>query len=242
VFYSLLYIRRHGYNHIDTLLRTHIRDVATLLLADGHPWRQLFSQLADIEESQFEFTLIEAYKCICDTFANSLGQFHRTTLFSYTGFLDIEKSSNVPQLLHDLLIRGEQEFGKFDARIVNIKCSYGYSLYNHGQYAEAIEVLEEVVICCKELGRHEYLVADSLDLIAWGGHFLGRHEENDEFRVREAIGRLEEIVGKFHACVLYIKTRLEKRLREMGRVAEAAEVRAEMNEALGLDEIELESN
>jgi hypothetical protein len=32
VFYSLLYIRHYGYNHIDTLLRTHIRDVATLLL------------------------------------------------------------------------------------------------------------------------------------------------------------------------------------------------------------------
>ena len=135
-----------------------MQDIAILLLADVHPWRELFSQLADIEESLFEFALIEARRCVCDTFANSSGQFHRTALLSYMGFLEDEKRPNVLQLLHDLLIRGERELGKFGDRIVDIKFSYGFSLFDHGQYAEAIEVLEEVVVRCKELRGFEYLI------------------------------------------------------------------------------------
>jgi tetratricopeptide (TPR) repeat protein len=239
VFYSLFRMGSHGYNQMSTLLRTHMRDIATLLFAEGHPWRQLFSQIADIEESHLQFALIEACRCICDTFANSLGQFHPTVLLSYTEFLS---RLNDAQLLHDLLIRGEQELGKFDKRIVDIKYSYGLALYSHGQYAEAIEVLEEVLVRCKELGGQEYMVANSLDVIAQGGYFLGRHEENDVFRLQEAIRIIEAIASKFDSNVLLMKIYLEKRLRKLGRDAEAAEVQAEMNEALGPDDIELESN
>jgi hypothetical protein len=89
MFYSLLYIRRHGYNHIDTLLQTHIRDIAALLLANGHPWRQLFSQLANIEESQFEFTLVKACKCICDwvcEFLGAVSPYHTYLLYLVPGY------------------------------------------------------------------------------------------------------------------------------------------------------------
>lgn len=86
------------------------------------------------------------------------------------------------------------------------------------------------------------MVANSLDVIAQGGYFLGRHEENDVFRLQEAIRIIEAIASKFDSNVLLMKIYLEKRLRKLGRDAEAAEVQAEMNEALGPDDIELESN
>lgn len=241
VFHSLLIIRSHGYNQIATLLQIHTRDIVTLLLADGHPWRQLFSQLADIEESQSEFALMQALRCINDTYTNSLGQFHPTALLSYLEFLNIENRLNVLQLLYDLLIRGEQELGTFDKRIVDIKYYYGVTLYDHGKYAEAIEILEEVLVLCKQLGN-EYVVANSLEMIATCRYFLGCHEESDTFRLREAIGRIEAMAGEFDLTVLRLKARLEKRLREMGQEAEAAEVHVDMNKALGADDIELESN
>lgn len=50
------------------------------------------------------------------------------------------------------------------------------------------------------------------------------------------------MAGAFDLTVLRLKARLEKRLREMGQEAEAAEVHVDMNKALGADDIELESN
>jgi hypothetical protein len=243
VFYSFIDMRFHGYNQIVTLLRIHMRDIATLLFAEGHPWRQLFSQIADIEESHFQFALTEALRCICNMFADSLGHFHRDALLSYNDFLIAAIGrSNDPQLIHDFLIRGEQELGKFDSRIVDIKFSYGVVLYNYGQYAEAIDVLEEVLVRCKDLGGLQYTVADSLGMIVHARYNLGRFEENDEFKLREEIRRIETMAGKFDSGVLRLKTRLEKLLRKFGRDAEAAELQAERNEALGLDDIELENN
>jgi tetratricopeptide (TPR) repeat protein len=243
VFCSLSVLRSEGYNEMAILLRTYMRDITALIFADEHPWRQLFSQLAVMEESQFQFALTEACRCIQNTFANILGQFHRTALSSHLEFLRIvENRSNAFQLLHDLFIRGEQELGKFDEKIVEIKYQFAVALYENGEYAEAIEILEEVLVRCKKLEGFAFTVCDSLDTIASSRHLLGRHEENDELRLREAIGRIEEVVGRDHAYVLSIKTRQETRLRKLGRATEAAEVQAEVNEALGPDDIELESN
>lgn len=238
VFDAIDYITRSGYNHIDTLLRAYIQDVAILRLAVGHPWRQVFSQLADIDTSQFEFTLDQARRCIYEIFASSLGLFHRTTIISY--LVSLESQRNRLQLLRDILARTEQEIGEFDERIIDIKYRYGYNLYRDGQYAEAIEVLGEVLVQCEELGNYVYVVVDMLDAIAHSRHLLGAHEDSDEFRLREGLRALEEIAGKSDPTVLDIKIRQERRLRELGQYVNAAEVRTQIFEALGPDDIELE--
>ncbi|PMD31519.1 hypothetical protein L207DRAFT_472191 [Hyaloscypha variabilis F] len=243
LFGSLILIRNNGYNQVATVLQTHMRDTASLLLADGHPWRQLFSQLANIEEWQFDFILIEAWRCICDTFTNSLGEFHRTALFSNIEFQRLKSPSRSdPQLLHNLLVRAEQELGEFDERIFDIQYHYGISLYNNNQYAEAREVLEEVIVHCEEREGLKFRVANSLDLIVDCGYLLGCYEENDEFRLQEAIGELEAVYGKFDVDLFTIKIHQERRLRLLGREAEAAQLHAEWIEGLGPDDIELESN
>ncbi|KAN0092365.1 hypothetical protein V8E51_018212 [Hyaloscypha variabilis] len=242
VFGSLIFVRNNGYNQVATLLQTHMQGTASLLLVDGHPWRQLFSQLAKIEEWQFEFVLIEAWRCICDTFTNSLGEFHPTALLSNVEFQRLKSTSSDPQILHNLLVRGEQELGEFDERVVDIQYNYGVSLYENDRYAEAREALEEVLVRCEGRERLKFRVANSLDLIVECGYLLGCYEENDEFRFREAIRELEAGYGKSDAALLTLKTYQERRLRWLGREAEAAELHAEWIEALGPDDIELESN
>jgi hypothetical protein len=219
-----------------------MQGATSLLLVDGHPWRQLFSHLAKIEEWQFEFVLMEACRCICDTFTSSLGEFHPTTLLYNVDFQTLKSTSSDPQLLQSLLVRGEQELGEFDQRIVDLQFYYGVSLYENRQYAEAREVMEEVLVRCEEHNRLKFMVANSLHCIADCGYYLGRHEENDEFRLREAIRELEAVCGKSNPGLLNLKGYQERRLRRLGREAEAAELHAELIEGLGPDDIELESN
>lgn len=91
----LIRLKRKGYNGIATLLRNLAHGMAKMLFHEEHPWRQMFSQIGKLDDMLFETALGEAWRCICDTFASFLGQFHHGTLFCYTTFVTRVYSPNV---------------------------------------------------------------------------------------------------------------------------------------------------
>jgi hypothetical protein len=228
----LIKLKNNGYNKIVTILRNLTRGLAIILFAEEHPWRQIFPQIGDLDDSHFELALAEAWRCIYDTFANCLGQFHQTTLIYYTAFITCVYSSNdAPQLLHGLLVRGEQELGKFDARLLKIKFSYGRALYTQDRNAEAMAVLEDLLVRCREVDGHEDMVINTLHLISWCQYAMG-HEYEAESKLQEATERVEASYGNFCSNLLWLKIQLARWFHEWGREAESSALKAEVDEIL----------
>ena len=235
---SFMYLRNRGYNEVVTELRSLACSMATVCLAEEHPLREMFSQIGALDDSHFEAAIAEAWRCTYDMFANSLGQFHHATLLCYTGFLNrVHSSNDFPQLLHSLLIQGEQELGKFDARFLDIKFTYGRALYKQGRNAEATAILREVLVQCREVDGLEGIEIYSLEILSRCQYAMG-HEYEAESRLQEVIERNEIVYGKYGLYIFHLKTRLEKWLREWGREGESAVLG--IDEILGPEDIELE--
>jgi hypothetical protein len=228
-------------NDVVKIFRSLTRDTAIMLFAEGHPWRQTFAQISSLDDSDFEIALAEAWRCACDTFATSLGQFHRDTLSCYTNFIAIVNDSNrAPQILRDLLIRGEQELGRFEDRVLDIRFNYAWALHTQGQNAEAIILSREVLLGSSMcIYGPTYPQLRTLDLICLCQCSMG-HKYEAESTLKQAIKLAEANYGKFDSNVLFLKARLERWLREWGREVEAAAIKTDVDEILGPDDIELE--
>jgi hypothetical protein len=137
------------------------------------------------------------------------------------------------------LIQGEQELGKFDERLLSIKLDYGHALHVQGRDFEAIAMLEEVLTQYCEVEGENGKVIMVLEMISLYEYCIG-HNCEAESKIRQAIKMAEERYGKFDSAPLSLKTRLERWLRGWGREAEAAAMKAEVDEILGPDDIELE--
>jgi len=209
--------------------------MAKMLFAEEHPWKQIFSQIGNLDDLHIEFAIVEALRCISDTFARFLGPFHQSAINCQLTFINrLYSSDNALQLLHSLLIRGEQELSKIDMRLHNIKLTYGYSLHDQGRHTEAITILEEVLVHAQ--GHNQI---DILDWLSYLHHKTG-HNYEAESVLQEAIKKSEFRYGKFNSTVLRLKTRLESWLHEWGRGVEAAELNAEILDILGPDDVELQ--
>ena len=236
----LIFLKKEGHNRISTILRDLVGRMAIVLFDKDHSWRQIFSQIGTLDDSHFEPAIAEAWRCTCDILANTLGQFHRITLLYYTGFINsVYGHNSATQLLYDLFIQGEQELGKFDERLLSIKFEYGHALHVQGRDFEAIAMLEEVLTQYCEVEGENGKVIMVLEMISLYEYCIG-HNCEAESKIRQAIKMAEERYGKFDSAPLSLKTRLERWLRGWGREAEAAAMKAEVDEILGPDDIELE--
>jgi hypothetical protein len=161
--------------------------MATILLTREHPWRQFFSQLGELEDSHFLLVTAELWRCVCYTFANSLGKFHPLTLRVYVTYTSRESTSdNSCQRLQSLLMQGEQELGESDLRVLDIKRQYGCALYLQRRYLESIPILEEVLVRCRDMDGTDFIEVFSLDPLCRCHYEMG-HESKAEYTLREAI-------------------------------------------------------
>jgi hypothetical protein len=233
----LFRLKEMGQDEISTQLRILVHGMALTLFAEGDPWRQLLSQIGDLKGLHFEHVLPQVWRCVCDLFAKFLGQFHQTTLLCYTSFIsNVHSSKGAAQLLHDYLMRAKQELGEFDRRLIDVGYWYGRALHEEDRVAEAIAILKEGLDCCRGVDGQEHRVVDALEQISQCQRTLG-HDYEAESTLRQAIRTTEETYGKSAWWVLQLKASLEIWLREWGREAEAAVLRAEMDEILGPDDI-----
>jgi len=234
----LVILNQNGHGEIATLFRHLMSGIARLLFAEEHPWRQMFSEIGHLDNSHSEVILAEAWRCICDTLAGSFGQFDRTTVAYYTHYIRrVYRADGTPQI-HNLLIQGQKELGQYDVALLDIKNAYGNILSSQGRTAEAITLMEEALIGYKKIGYH-WMIFASLYLISCCRYDLG-HKYEAESKLREAIKVSELSHTKFDSTILRLKGKLEQWLREWGRVSEAEAVKAELDERLGPDDIDLE--
>jgi len=172
-----------------------------------------------------------------------LGQLHRTTIECYANFLAYSKSAeDRSSIFQKLVAQAEQEFDRSDLRCIKIKLEYGHALYQGYREAEAVLVLEEVLVnCCRngmwveEVGS---LGIDTLELLAYCYYNMGDTREA-ESRLREAVRENEAKYGTSDSNTLDLKTILRQWLRDWGRETEAQVLDQEIDEALGPDDIDL---
>jgi tetratricopeptide (TPR) repeat protein len=232
-------LRQRGYNEIVTGLRNYASAITKIRFAEDHPWRQLFSQIGILEDSYVEIAIVEASRCTCDILSNRLGQFHKTALYAYLyHFNAVSRSNNSAQLLHNLLVQGEQELGKFDVRLQRVKYEYAHALYGQGQYEQANKVLEEVLFRSRVTGDPILEIA-SLKALAHS-HDGMENQDEAESKLRQAIERNEEVYGEHDSHTLQLKVRLEQWVRKRGRAVEADELRIVIDKLIPLEDIQLE--
>jgi hypothetical protein len=234
---TFIVLRRKGYNEVVTLLRGFAHRLATILFMERDPLRKTWAQIAALEDSNFEYIIMEVWRCICDTLAASLGQFHATTIFCCIGFLNRINGSNYSstQLLHRLLTQGEQALGHSDARLLDIKFAYGRALYNQNREEEAMAVLQEIRVLCKKTGNIG-LEINSLELLAHCQYLLG-HTFEAELTLRQAIKKNEAVFGESNSITLKFKTRLRGWRCEWGRDVEAETLNQGNSEAIAPGDI-----
>ncbi|KIN03326.1 hypothetical protein OIDMADRAFT_51293 [Oidiodendron maius Zn] len=232
----LIALRLNGYSEVARIFQNLAREMVINIFVEENPFRHIFCHISNLGDSHFELGLTQAWRCISDKFTSSLGQFHPTVVQCYARYLNSPCMSNGPQLLHCLLVQGEQEFDRFDERLSYIKYSYGNALYKQRRYTEAIEVLEGILIYLRPSGRQEPRVIDMLELVSQCQYFLD-HKEDAESNLRGAIKMAAKYYGENNALVLDLKTYLRSWLQEWGRETELDVLRAEIYEFLGPDDI-----
>jgi hypothetical protein len=227
-----------GYDEIAKILRNLACEMAIEILPKEHPFRHIFYYINNLEDSHFEPGLMQAWRCISDQFTNVLGQFHPTALECYLDYITDGWVSNDFQLLRGLLIRTEEERGKFDTTRLHVKHIYGRALCIQEQYAESIEVEEDVLVTLREIGNKPTSFIFVFELLSLCHYHLG-HEDNAEFTIREGIEKAVEGYGKDHPITLRFMNRLKIWLRQWGRETESEILKAEIDKLLGPDDIEL---
>lgn len=83
----LLYLRSSGYSGVSTAFINLVVGLSSIIYEAGHPWGVLFSGLEAIEDSDFDFAIVEGWRCASDSFADRFGKYHFTAVRCYTRFL-----------------------------------------------------------------------------------------------------------------------------------------------------------
>jgi len=238
LFDVVLWLRIKGYPEIANSLRNLASSIAMIVFTEEHAWRQIFFLIANLDDSQLDLALAEAWRCLCDTLANLLGQFHSTTTSCWLSFIIELHESNSPELLRDFLLREEQDLKRFDEGLLAINFDYGQALYRNSRFDEAIAIVEDVLSRARETSGLESLVIRTIEMISFC-HYGRGHRKLAESTLRQCIEEAEKLENN-SSIALSMKRDLQQWLFEWGREAESAALIAEMDEIIGPEDIELE--
>jgi hypothetical protein len=232
---SFWYLKSHEHPELSRIFVTLAHSLAVTMFNQEHPLAQTFLRLTTMEESKIQFAMKEAWKCIYDLFANSVGQFHVTSIYCYMNFVDrFYRMTDAPRLLKNLLERAEQKVDKSGPCIPSVRHAYGQALYYHQRNSEVVVLMNEVIQSCRKHGTLvdlQELEIFALNLLACCQVEVGLKEA----ALRESIGRCEAVRGTQAITTLKLKGHLQGYLREWGRDAEADVLEQEIHEAIDLD-------
>jgi hypothetical protein len=233
------WLRIQGYPEIANSFRNLASSIAMIAFTEEHAWRQIFFLIANLDDSQLDLALAEAWRCLCDTLANLLGQFHSTTTSCWLAFIIELHESNAPELLRDFLLREEQDLERFDEALLTINFKYGQALYRNSRHDEAIAIFEEVLSRARETSGLEVLVVETIQMISLC-HCGRGHGKLAESTMRQGIEEAEKMYNNSSSLALSMKRYLQQWLFEWGREAESAALIAELDEIIGPEDIKIE--
>jgi hypothetical protein len=218
------------------LLRTHMNEMARSTFPQEHPWRNIMSVIANMDEPYLNETLFKSWGFANDVFEKSLGQFHPNYISSYTQYVScVEDPVNMERIFRNLVEEGEFALLESDDRFLRLRCEHAWSLFHKGNYHEALASSNELLVNAWKIGAHGFEI-DCLRLSATCQHQMGSMYEA-ETNLREAIKKLRSFYGQSHPRALRFIMTLQGWLREWGREDEANVLNADVDALLGPDDI-----
>jgi hypothetical protein len=222
-----------GFDDISTMLRTFISQMAINVLPSNHPWCQICKLIGRASPEDVRTLSRNVWKCTEDTFASKLGPFHWRVIDSELDFLREIQTVNDPagaeRRLRQLFVECEKAHGKSDGRSLCIALNLGWSLNQQGRNAEAVAVGESQLALALDAGVRIH----ALSLIADPHYNLGNQNQATKRR-RESIELIGTTSRRTDPWAIEQMVELGKWLREWGRASKADDLKAEIENLVGL--------
>ena len=179
-----------------------------------------------------------SWECISNAFEQELGSFHWTTLWCRTTYFALVYNNDLVGAeirLRKLLLGCEQHCSKFDERYLGVLYKLGRNLYYQKRYTEVEVIGKEGLKWAREV-RNPVYETYALEIYAHAQYKLDKMHFAEK-NMREAIESFGSPYGRQTPEVVHFMLILEQWLREWKREAEADDLRKEIVELIGPDEL-----
>ena len=205
---------------------------------DG-PWGQICRLLGKSNSESLDQAMVQAWKCITDTFDIELGTSSRLAVsvrldyikrvYGTTNYLEEER------LLQKLLT----QFGVPELPTPRVMLNLAHNLNRQGRHDEAEKMALKVHWLLGQHGIYARRVVEKIESLKIISHSqFNQRNEAAEQTMRTAIQMIEDQWGIQHSWVPEFKNVLEGWLRGWDRVADADILRGEIEVLVGTDEID----
>ena len=235
---ALLDLKHKGLVEVAAQIQRYIGKMAASILSEGHSWSLICRLLEFVTTNDLESVSTRSWQCILEVFEQELGLFNLTTLRCRTTFITRTYSRDLvgaERQLRELLLGCKQHYGTSDLRYLEIMHSLVHSLYMQEQYTE-VEILGEELLKRAQEGRAILYKVFALEVSAYAQCMLDKVHLAEK-NMREAIEILTRQYGRQQQRTIRYKSTLEAWLREWGRDSEADELRKDVVEWIGPDEL-----
>jgi hypothetical protein len=236
----MVLFKRTGRPEIAELLSSYVFNLSKTVWSREHLWNEIWRLIGMLEGELLEQVLIRSWRCTVDRFEKALGPFHISSLDNNLTFLcgahiiDEEAEPHVRRLL----VQCESESSVPISHILFTKDNLGGNLLRQNRFAEAEQLLLDIVSQAEEKGLHDQR-SQSLGLLAQSQYYQNKRclaEKN----LRQAIQLSISKWGRTDPYALHLMLNLGAWLRKWGREDEADRLKAEIREGTGRDEIDEE--
>jgi len=198
--------------------------------------------VGQLEPAQLEDAIGLAWRCTHDGFERNLGPLHETTLLCYIDYIvwihGSTDHSTEESLLRDVLTRCETVYGHYSEMTLTINSRIAESLYEQKRLLESETLALEVVRRARVAAEDVQLIL-ALELASMAEYDL-REYELAERHLREGMAVCERLGNGEHPWIIKTRAKLEGWLREWGRDDEADRLKVEVDDLIGLDDIDEE--
>jgi hypothetical protein len=237
---NILSFKANGRPELVKLLLRYIVSISLTVWTKDHPWGQIGRLIGMLEEDVLEQVLIQSWRCMIDSVEKSLGPFHHSTLVSKLRFIGRVYDSihlfEAENYIRKLLQQYKEEPSIPTSDSLEIMIRLGWNLFFQGHYAKAEQLGQDVLSQSEDDDSFDGKL-NALELIS---HSQYRQNQRvpAEKNIRHAIHIVADECGAADAWAINLMLVLEEWLEEWGREEEAGKLKAEIDEAIGRDEID----
>jgi hypothetical protein len=237
VFYVMVKLQEHGWVDCRNIIFEQFSRMATAILPEMHPLRQIFNHLQSLGPELTKDFLPNAWASFVDTVEEALDASSLTVLQSRLGYIhQVESTRNLNKAdaqLRTMVERCREVHGRFSSRYAEAKLALATFLRYHRRYIEAAAAAEEVIRCGRE-GRFSYATKmwhEGMVTLA-RCQYQNYDDEQAESTLRQAIDVVIANWGWEAGETLRLLMMLEEWLTQFGKHEEAAEVSEQVTEIL----------
>jgi len=237
VFYVMMMFQKHGWVDCGNIIVKQLSGMATAILPEMHPLRQIFNHLQSLGLESAKDFLPNAWACLADMLEEALDASSLTVLQSRLGYIHhVESTRNLNKAdaqLRTMVERCREVHGRFSSRYAEATLALATFLRYHRQYIEAAAAAEEVIRCGRE-GRFSYATQMWREGMVTLAHcqYQNYDDKQAELTLRQAIDVAIANWGWEAGQTLQPLTILEEWLTQFGKHEEAAEVSERLAEIL----------